>query len=399
MFFDVSKFEREPEKRLPLCGTCKLYKSCASPKMSVQGKGKRKILIVFSEVSQQQDLTGSFFEEDEIGSVFRSNGSQIEKDCWATAATICRGDKIRDTHRKYCLPNLKNLIASLKPTVVVPVGSAAIASVLKRIWEPADEAQRWLGECIPLASHGYWVCPLPDSGFLQQHQKKEANMARFFLEKYVRKILTIDAPPPVNSAIETSKSQIEIAMNLKQIKAWFADLQKAKTSAVAFDYETTMLKPDVESSQIFSCGLCYKTKGVYRTIAFPWLPGCSDLLTEVLRRKDLVKVAHNLKFEERWTLAKVGCRIAEPRWDTMLMAHLLDNREGTKSLKFQAFVKFGVLPYNKQIEGFLTAPKGYQSNRVNEAPLQSLLTYNAEDALYEILLYEWQKRKLERPEE
>jgi DNA polymerase I-like protein with 3'-5' exonuclease and polymerase domains len=71
----------------------------------------------------------------------------------------------------------------------------------------------------------------------------------------------------------------------------------------------------------------------------------------------------------------------------MLCAHVLDTRQKFTGLKFQAFTQFGVRPYDKYIKQFLTDRKGTGFNRIDEAPLDSLLLYGGMDVVLTEKLY------------
>lgn len=70
----------------------------------------------------------------------------------------------------------------------------------------------------------------------------------------------------------------------------------------------------------------------------------------------------------------------------MIGAHAIDSREGTKSLKFQAFVRLGMESYNDHIESFLKSKGSMSPNRVDKIELKDLLLYNGLDSLLEFKL-------------
>jgi hypothetical protein len=148
---------------------------------------------------------------------------------------------------------------------------------------------------------------------------------------------------------------------------------------IAFDYECNMLKPDGPDAEIVSCSVCWKGK---RTIAFPWAEPAITAMRRVLRAP-ISKIAANLKFEERWSMAKVGTRVRDWEWDTMQTAHLLDNRPLITGLKFQAFVRLGVEPWDHHIKPFLEAPTPRTKNRIRELDLNDVLLYNGIDSAVE----------------
>ena len=108
---------------------------------------------------------------------------------------------------------------------------------------------------------------------------------------------------------------------------------------------------------------------------------------------DARKIGANIKFEDRWVRRMFGRPVRRWVWDTMQAAHVLDNRPGITSLKFQAFVRLGQGDYDSVVSPFLKADGGNQRNRIREADLDKLLLYNGMDAVCT-----WEVAKQQRKE-
>ena len=69
--------------------------------------------------------------------------------------------------------------------------------------------------------------------------------------------------------------------------------------------------------------------------------------------------------------------------DTVIAAHVFDNRRGISGLKFQSYVNFGLPDYSKGMDKYLQGdPKDANSfNHIYSAPKRVLLKYNAIDSL------------------
>lgn len=80
-------------------------------------------------------------------------------------------------------------------------------------------------------------------------------------------------------------------------------------------------------------------------------------------------------------------------WDTMLAAHVIDQRSGITGLKFQAFAALGVSDYESHIKPFLKSD-GNKLNRIKEIDKNDLLIYNGLDAYFEFLLAQKQMKIL-----
>ncbi len=160
---------------------------------------------------------------------------------------------------------------------------------------------------------------------------------------------------------------------------------------LAFDYETTGLKPDRREHEIVSCGFCLNGKDTWACMIDSSL---HEALSQVLRSEGLLKIASNLKFEERWTRAKLGHGVGGWYWDTMQAAHVLDNRSGITSVKFQAYIHLGVGDYESAVSPFLHTKSSNGLNRIREANLHELLLYNGLDSLLEYRVAQKQMAQL-----
>jgi DNA polymerase I-like protein with 3'-5' exonuclease and polymerase domains len=183
------------------------------------------------------------------------------------------------------------------------------------------------------------------------------------------------------------KASVEIIKDTADAKKILNSLAKEE-GYLAFDYETTGLKPDDERQKIVSVSLCWNKR---RTVAFKMSEELKESLSLVLKNGKLKKIASNLKFEERWTRAKLGHGVKGWYWDTMLAAHLIDNRSHISSIKFQAFVLLGVADYSSHVDEYLKSVGDSDYNRIEELNEDELLLYNGLDSLLEFLVMKRQK--------
>jgi hypothetical protein len=163
---------------------------------------------------------------------------------------------------------------------------------------------------------------------------------------------------------------------------------------IVFDYETNCLKPEEENSEIVCCSINNSSK---RTISFPWEGEAIDATADLLR-SSTPKIGANLKFEQRWTKAKLGFWIKHWMWDCMQAAHCIDNRSGITSVKFNAFVLCGTPDWDSHIKPFLDIPKGERLNRIREMPIMQVLEYNAIDSREERKIFKKQVKLMKRLE-
>lgn len=387
---------KAPPIRVAQCGICKLYQSCHTPKMPVFGKGRRQILVVGEAPGKNEDEQGRPFV-GESGSILTRTlvtidpEFELDFDTWRTNALICRPPKNRkptDKEIDYCRPNLTRTIQELRPRAILLLGDSAVRSVIGHIWKESPGAiSRWVGYAIPYQRWNCWILPAYHPAYLARDAKNVG--LRLWFQRHLQNVLEIDNRPQ-DVMTDLSKQPIQRLYDRDEIEQAIAKIIRWG-KPVAFDYETNMVKPDSSAAEIVSCSICVGGK---HTIAFPWIYELHDTLRDFVQ-SDLPKYGANIKFEDRWTRAVLKTPVRNWQWDTMQAAHVLDNRPGINSVKFQSFIRFGVDLYNAQIEPYLEADGGCnRPNRIHEIPIDDLLKYNGLDSLYEYHIAVQQRKEL-----
>ena len=167
---------------------------------------------------------------------------------------------------------------------------------------------------------------------------------------------------------------------------------------LVFDYETTGLKPHAVGHRIVCAAVATDENTVYSFI-MPKTRRGREPFVNLLKNPAIKKMAHNLKFEHHWSQVRLNVEVDRWYWDSMLFAHILDNRRGITNLKFQTYVNFGISDYSSDIEQYLSGV-GDSSNAFNtvkqlvEIPngKDRLLKYCALDAVYEYRLAKLQQK-------
>lgn len=351
-----------------------------------------KVLVVGEAPGEQEDEEGRPFI-GASGELLRETMGRAGFDfdeLKITNSIICRppGNKMPQKGREvgYCRPNLVKVIEEFKPRVVVTLGRHALETVVQPWWK--DELgvlERWTGQKIPLAKH--WICPSWHPSFILRQTNKDTKRIyeRLFLD-HIEAACSIDEDPPT---LPDFKSRIELIYDESEIvKAlrWFDE----RGGVVAFDYETNCLKPEYPKARIYSASV----SNGHRTVAYPWAGKAVGATSLLLSSKRTRKVASNMKFEQRWTIKHLGHPVANWDWDTVIAAHVLDNRPSIASLKFQAFVLMGVPTYNEHVDPYLISGDDTHYNRIHEVELGELLLYNGMDSLLEWFLCRRQKTVL-----
>jgi uracil-DNA glycosylase family 4 len=385
-FFNSSLLEsKAPQSILPKCGACGLHKKCKSPKLSVAGKGKRKILIISECPSSKDDEAGRMYSSAKpnlpLELALAKAGVNLERDCWLTSALICHTDKEPTSQQiEFCRPNLVKLIKELKPDVIIPLGKSGITSIIPHLWKDnIGTASRWYGFQIPSQQINSWVCPTFSPSYVHQMSKTNdvrKDVLKIHFRKHIQAAVELSGKP--FDEIPDYQSQVEIIDSPTQAAKIIRKMIK-RGGMVAFDYETDRLKPDNDESKIVSCAICYEGK---KTIAYDWSGEAIEATKELLH-SSLPKIACNLKFEDRWTRKHFGKRVRNWFWDTMLAAHVIDQRPRITSIKFQSFVLLGASSYDDHIKKYLMSSGTSEVNNIHQIDRKELLIYNGLDAVLE----------------
>jgi uracil-DNA glycosylase family 4 len=370
------------------CLKCGLYKNKNHPQIEYEGEGRRKILIIGEGATLDDELYGTPFSGEEgelLEKKLRFTGINLHRDCWRMKAVRCETYKPTYNQIRACYPFVKKTILTLKPSLVILLGSTPIASLFGQDFSNR-EIERWRGYLIPdqeLQCNAFPLNPIIDL----IDDPKNKNLKSLFERDLQNAIDSLNQP----FIKQTDHEQyITILKDFKALKSTLLKVIK-KQPLITYDYETTGLKPfknghkivtisfSVNEKKAFSFPYQYRdfwTKQEQKEIRLLW--------RKILKIPKIKKIAQNSKYEEIW--GKVFFK-KRHKWhfDTMMCAHILDNRQGISGLKFLAFVNFGVRPYDKDIKPFLKS-KG-EFNSIEKFPLNDALMYNGLDCIYTHMLY------------
>ena len=396
-FFDATSFDSKKPTNytLPRCGACGLSSSCSPSKIPVSGNGQKGILLVGDfprehELQQRLHIVGGRYQL--LREVLGENGIDLKRDCWRTNALICRTPEDRQPTTKevqYCRPNVQKLLKELKPKVIIPMGQAAVESIVAPIWKDSvDSVDKWVGWRIPSQDYNAWITPVYDiDRVIDPADERESAVTKLVWRRHLDRACKLDDYPW--DKVPDYKKEVKVLYDPKQVEQWIND-KIERGGGVSFDYECNRLKPDHAKAEIVSCSVCWK--GV-DTIAYPFV-GEAIAATRRLLASDLPKIGWNAKFEERWTRRILGIPVNNWVWCGMLSSHHLDSREGITSAKFRGLVRLGVSDWSSSIKPYLEdAGNGF--NRIHEADMHKLLVYNGIDSLVEYKVACIQRREMQ----
>ena len=401
-----------PAKRLdlpdaPLCGRCGLWKTCLSPKMKPYGKGKLGVLVVGEAAGRNEDERGRPFIGDAgncLRQELRSIGVDLDEDCWTVNSLSCRPPGNKEPTAKqihYCRPLVQRAINEYQPNAILLLGAAAVSSVIGLAWgkgglkgkdAKVGGVNRWLGYTIPSQVPNAWLVPTYSPlDIIEAHEKsREPPMEAFYWRKHLEGCFAItrkpwNGPPDYPSRC---KSVMDERMAASYVRGMIG------SNPIAWDIETDRLKPDHPKSSIICCSVSDGNT----SIAFPWTNVTRAAMSELLT-SPTPKWGWNSSFEEGWCLKEFGHGVTNWQLDGMLVAHVLDNKPGTKSLKFQAFARLGQPAYDDDVKPYFQADTGNTENRIRELTRsdggwRKCLRYCAMDSLLEYELCSLMREEL-----
>jgi DNA polymerase len=381
------------------CGACKLYKKCNSPKMKPSGEGKKKILIVAEAPGKKEDNEGVQLIGQagrKLQKMLRSLGCDLHEDCWKTNAVNCRPPKNRtpsDAEISYCRPAVLKAMKK-KPSLVLLLGTSAVKSYLGHRWKKdLDGIAKWRGWTIPDREYGCWVCPTYHPSFLL-YEKTPPSAEVLMMQDLKRALGKLKEDVPV---FKDEREMVEILHPGRAVK--FLNWLERNPRPTAFDYETTGLKPHREGHRIVCASIAWARD---KAVAFSLEDErVRKAFVRYLKNAKIFKIASNIKFEEVWSRVILGTKVRGWKWCTMNAAHVLDNRRGITSVKFQAAVRYGLLDYDSEISPFLKATPEEEEkygangfNTIDQADPEKLLLYCGIDSLLEFRVCMDQKREI-----
>ena len=385
--------------KFPKCKLCKLYKTCLSPKMPPSGEGKLRILIVAEAPGEEEDRRNTQLV-GKVGRWFRSflfdYDLSLDEHFWKTNAVACRPPKNRtptNNEISYCRPNVLKAIRDYKPKVILLLGEVALNSVIGNRWKKdIGSISKWRGFGIP--DYGAWVVPMYHPSYVMRNEDYNPAVEKIFRRDFEFALDLLSYEPKVETpkinCIYNEEGAIKVMHQILR-------LARDRKLLLAFDYETTGIKPHNEGHSIRCVSLSYGYNDNY-SFLFYMSERFLRCYKKIMLHPNIYKTAHNMKFEDTWTKVILGYRPVNWVWDTMLNSHILDNRPGINSLKFQSYIHFGIVGYDEDIREYLESSGSANSkNRVYEAPVPKLLLYCGMDSALQYRLAIMQMKALNSP--
>lgn len=393
--------------KIASCASCGLYKYVLSPRMQPFGKFKKGILNLGEAPGEHEDKKGRQWQGkagQRLQKTYRKLGIDLFEDCLNFNAVNCRpvdgkGNNRSPTNNEIlcCRQRVLKVIEEYKPKVIVLFGQAALESVIGWRWtKQLGNISKWRGFTIPDQHFKAWLCPTFHPSYVER-QQDSPELETIWMKDLKRAIKKIDEPKwPTKPDEEKSVHFIDIE-DLENIN--FGD-------TIAIDYETTGLKPYLKGHKI----VCASVASGEDSVSVFMVPEDSNRwepLRKLLASKKIGKIAHNMKFEEMWSRGYLKQPVSNWVWDSMLAAHVIDNRSDITSLKFQTYIHFGEVGYDDQVSKYLQSDDPKNSNAFNkvesliktESGRNLLMKYCALDSLFTFRLAQLQMKILGKEKE
>jgi uracil-DNA glycosylase family 4 len=376
----------DPLQKSTRCGSCELYKKCKNPKFKPVGKGKKNILIVAkcpNKFEDKRKKIGYGREYRRLKSLLKKQKIDIKRDCIYTFAVSCHTEvknKSIDGQRvQCCFPRLQKVIKRTKPKFILLLGETATKSVIGHRWiESIGVIEKWRGHVIPDQEYKAWLFPVYNPAYAYNASQESA------IKIFKQDILRFASHVKRNKDIpeyNTDRSKLRILHEPKDVLRYLRFAYRRTVPLFAFDYEATGIKPHAPGHRIVSMSACWSPKFA---ISFLMRNEYKKILRKILQSPKIGKVGANIKFEEIWSRFKIGTEVVNWVWDTMLFTHVEDNRAGVTGLKFQTYVRYGVVFAEQHVKRLLKGKKndGNSFNKIHKISTNDLLTYGGFDGLY-----------------
>ncbi|MHA1828603.1 MAG: uracil-DNA glycosylase family protein [Candidatus Heimdallarchaeaceae archaeon] len=381
----MSKKFFKKSKEVDPCVLCGLCTQCKSPKMEPTGIGNKGIFILAEAPGKTEDEEGSQLI-GEAGQRLRKHlrklNIDIEDDCVKHNSISCRPPFYRTPTSKEidcCRSRVFKEIEKFKPKLVILLGATAVESWWgDRFKEAGDRTvggiTKWRGLLIPDRKYRCWTLATFHPSYVLRTEHYMPIVERIFHYDLVKALNYPTFPMFTNE-----EDKVIIEEDPKKIIDYLKRINHKTCGIMGVDFETTGKKPYDSGHEIMCAAVA--TDHLHAFVFPTQDKRVRKILAKKLEDDKLPITAHNIKFEDLWSRVILG--VEPKRWcfDTILSSHILDNRRSHTGLKWQSFVNYGVLGYDKEVSPYLKGDKGGNSfNKLKEV-------WGDEEIRRKVLLY------------
>lgn len=377
------------------CFSCGLHINAKSPKMEAVGNFKKKIMLLGEFPGEREDARNKPWQGKEgriLQTTLAKLGIDLFEDCISMYAVNCLPQNNNPISKEIDACRDVKVIKTVKeynPRIIILLGNLSLISLIGNRWSKAlGGIAKWRGWTIPDQELNAWVCPVFSPEYVLSLSLDVINV---IWEEDLRRAISL------KNLLQYEEPIIHYIEDLSV-------LDSIEKGMAAFDYETTGIKPYFKGHRIVCASIAYDENNVY-TFIMPSKKSLREPFIRFLKNRKIKKIASNLKYEDQWSAIRLKTEVKGWFHDTMLAAHILDNRRGISGLKFQAFVQMGVVGYETEVDGYITKSrqKDNLSNAINRVQelldqpggTKQLLKYCALDSIYEYRLAQMQLKEME----
>lgn len=377
-------------------------KTSSKPKIdfgdfSVTGnKENPKVLFVIDPLHEAKGKTGSERgaltnpQKQFIGRYLKEGFLDFDELAFMTAAPPAASDKFdRDKaiadHLKEHREQFLDICKRLQPDMIVAMGKLGARQVygksvkITKIRGLADKEEAWGG--IPV---------LPSLGIMH-------------VMRYPENVELFRADMETLKRIVKDDFKIEYREKVKTEYQWITDLEfmlKNPPELLALDCETLGVDMHDRNTKILTVHLCAKEGISYgmdiRNLNSPRSIRLVRQLKQLVENPNVKVVGQNLKFDFGMLREKLGITIANYEWDTMVMAHLVD--ENMLTFNLADLTRRYVPDMSGYSDEFDKDPIHQGKTRMDLVPADKMLMYGCGDTDATLRLFNVLHREIENDE-
>jgi DNA polymerase len=368
--------------------------------MSAYGNFKKRILNIGKAPDEIDDEKGRPFQGRagrRLQQEYKRLGIDIFEDCLNINAVNCMVLDKEDLPREptqqeiaCCRNRVLKIIAEYQPHIIILFGTAAVTSLIGHRWKKdLGGIMKWRGWNIPDREFKARICPVFSPEYVEKADSPEIDV--IWKNDLKQAISMLKKPFPI---FEDEEKYVEII----EAKDFMQSSLYPAPEIAAFDYEASGLKLHAPGHRVVCSSVCANEKHV-QVFMIPQKRSELKPFLGFLTNPKIKKMAHNIKYEHAASLVRLKVEVQGWYWDSMLAAHILDNRPGVTGLKFQTYVYFGVVDYDSEVSEYLHSNGSKSGNAFNKilemikdpVKRQKLMIYCGLDSLYEFRLAKMQQ--------
>jgi hypothetical protein len=332
---------------------------------------------------------------DDLSAIFEELGIDLERDCRVIPAIRCYDSENDLKSCAFCSVSIQKEVREYKPKLIICMGNEATrATYVHDYGKAIGELEMWRGFVIPARKYNaYMVSCWGIEHFNMMAEKKPRSKSlykKIMIADIHAAIMQMDEPFPV-----PDEDRCTHVLNEQESIGFLTREIKNPAKFLALDYETTGLKPYDPGHHIVCASFCNAWD---YSVSFMLTEKNTPLIQKVLQNSSR-KIFTNVKYEDTWSVICLGTEIKNPIWDTMQCMHMIDNRPDITSLKFSAYVTYGLAPYDAEMKQYLKADKALVEkhganaiNNIDKAPIKPMLKYCSTDSLMSYRVAMWQMK-------